>query len=125
MSRRQAALGRLVLVCVSVAAVAGATAAGRYWLALTVGIGAGGLLFLLGMAAGGGLGNARQFEKKPADVNARIGTCLAASGIASSALGYNPPFPLSFRIFYGVCLAVACVGALILSAKGLKDTPLK
>ena len=121
MPTRQAAWGRLALVFVAVAVVVGATWAGRYWLALTVGIGVGGLLFLLGMAAGGGLGNARRFEKKPADVNARIGTCLAAAGIASSAIGYDPPFPLSFRIFYGVCLAVACLGALILSGKGLKD----
>jgi hypothetical protein len=119
MSIRQVALGRLALVGVAVVVVVGATWAGHYWLALTVGIGVGVLLFLLGMATGGSLGNARKFEKKPADINARIGTCLAASGIASAAIGYNPPFPLSFRVFYGVCLGIACVGALILSAKAL------
>ena len=102
--------------------IAGATFAHWYWLALTVGIGVGGLLFLVGMATGGGLGNARRFEKKPADINARIGTCLAAAGIASAALGYDPPFPLPFRIFYSVCLAAGCVGALGLSGKALKDT---
>ena len=121
MLTRQVVWGRLALVCIAVAVIVVATWAGRYWLALTVGIGVGGLLFLLGMAAGGGLGNARRFEKKPADVNARIGTCLAASGIASSAIGYDPPFPLSFRIFYGVCMAIACLGALALAGKGLKD----
>lgn len=118
---RQTALGRLLLVGVCAALIAGATFTQHYWLALTVGIAVGGPLFLLGMAMGGGLGNARQFEKKPADVNARIGTCLAASGIASAALGYDPPFPLSFRVFYGVILVIGCLGALALSVKGLKD----
>lgn len=121
MTGRRMALGRLLLVCACVFAVAGAVLTHRYGLALAAGIGAGGLLFLLGMAAGGGLGNARKFEKKPADFSARIGTCLAAAGIASAALGYDPPFPLPFRVFYGVCLAVACLGALALSVKGLKE----
>lgn len=120
MDRRQVILGRLGLVCVCVLVVAGGALTHRYWLALTAGIVVGGLLFLLGMTAGGGLGNARKFEKKPADINARIGTCLAAAGIAAAAIGYDPPFPLPFRIFYGVCLAVACLGALGLSVKALK-----
>jgi hypothetical protein len=115
------ALGRLLLACVCVVVVVGATWTQHNWLALTAGIAVGGPLFLLGMASGGGLGNARQFGKKPADANARIGTCLAAAGIASAALGYDPPFPLPFRIFYGVCLAVGCLAALALSAQGLKD----
>jgi hypothetical protein len=115
------ALGRLLLACVCVVVVLGATWTQHNWLALTAGIAVGGPLFLLGMASGGGLGNARKFEKKPADANARIGTCLAAAGIASAALGYDPPFPLPFRIFYGVCLAVGCLAALALSAQGLKD----
>jgi len=115
------ALMRLLLVCACVLVIAGAVLTQRYWLALTAGMAVGGLLFLLGMAAGGGLGNARKFEKKPADVSARIGTCLAAAGIASAALGYDPPFPLPFRIFYGVCLAAGCLGALALSVKGLQS----
>ncbi len=121
MSQRQTAWARLGLAGVAALVVVGATWAHWYWLALTVGIGAGGLLFLLGMATGGGLGNARRFEKKPADINARIGTCLAAAGIASSALGHDPPFPLSFRIFYGVCLAAGCLGAIGLSASALRE----
>ncbi len=118
---RRTAWGRLGLVCACITVIAGATWAQRWGLALIAGIVVGGLLFLLGMAAGGGLGNARKFEKKPADVNARIGTLLAAAGIASAALGYDPPFPPPFRIFYGVCLALACLGALALSVKGLRD----
>ncbi|MGI4789202.1 MAG: hypothetical protein ACRYFS_10180 [Janthinobacterium lividum] len=121
MFSRRAAFGRLLLVCVTIAVVVGATVMQHHWLALTAGIAIGGPLFLLGMAAGGGLGNARKFEKKPADLNARIGTCLAASGIASASLGYDPPFPLPFRVFYGVCLGFACLAALILSVKALKE----
>ena len=120
MDRRQVAWGRLGLVCACVAVVAAGTLTHRYWLALTAGIVIGGLLFLFGMTAGGGLGNARKFEKKPADISARIGTCLAAAGIAAAAIGYDPPFPLPFRVFYGICLAVACLGALVLAVKALK-----
>ncbi len=123
MTVRRMALVRLLLVCACVFVVAGAVLTQRFGLALTAGIAVGGLLFLLGMAGGGGLGNARKFEKKPADVSARIGTCLAAAGVASAALGYDPPFPLPFRIFYGVCIVIGCLGALALSVKGLKDTP--
>ena len=121
MSRRQVTLGRLGLACACVLVIVGATLTGRYWLALTAGIVVGGLLFLVGMAAGGGLGSARKFEKKPADVSARIGTCLAAAGIAAAGIGYDPPFPLPFRIFYGACLVIACLGALVLAAGALKE----
>lgn len=121
MSQRQTAWGRLGLAGAAAIAIAGAAWAHWYWLALTVGMGVGGLLFLVGMATGGGLGNARRFEKKPADINARIGTCLAAAGIASAALGYDPPFPLPFRIFYGVCLALGCLGAVALSVNALRE----
>lgn len=95
--------------------IAGLTLAHQYGLALIIGIVVGSYFLLRGMAAGGSLGNARQFQKKPADVNARIGICLAAAGIASASLGHNPPFPPSFCIFYGVCLALALVGAGILA----------
>ena len=122
MSQRQTAWGRLGLVGAAAIVIAAATWAHGYWLALTVGIGVGGLLFLVGMATGGGLGNARRFEKKPADVNTRIGTCLAAAGIASAALGYDPPFPLPFRIFYGLCLTLGCLGALGLSVSALRNS---
>lgn len=123
MTGRRLAFLRLLLVCTCAATIVGAVLMQRYWLALTAGIAVGGLLFLVGMAAGGGLGSARKFEKKPADVSARIGTCLAAAGIASAAMGYDPPFPPPFRAFYGVCLALGCLGAFALSVKGLKDTP--
>ncbi len=120
---RRMALGRLLLVCACMVVIVGAVLTQRYGLALAAGIAVGGLLFVLGMAAGGGLGNARKFEKKPADVSARIGTCLAAAGIAAAGLGYDPPFPPPFRFFYGICLGIACLGALALSVKGLQDTP--
>lgn len=106
---------RFWVVLGTVLVIAGLTLAHQHGPALIVGIIVGAYFLLRGMAAGGSLGNARRFEKKPADVNARIGTCLAAAGIASASLGYNPPFPLSFRIFYGVCLVVASVGALVLA----------
>ena len=125
LSQRQTAWGRLGLAGAATLAIAGATWAHQNGLALAVGIGVGGLLFLLGMATGGGLGNARRFEKKPADINARIGTCLAAAGIAAAALGYDPPFPLPFRIFYSVCLAVGCLGAVGLSANSLRDDTMR
>lgn len=123
MTGRRTALLRLLLVCACAAVIVGAVLTQRFGVALTAGVAVGGLLFLAGMARGGGLGNARKFEKKPADMSARIGTCLAAAGIASAAMGYDPPFPPPFRASYGVCLAIACLGALALSVKGLKDTP--
>lgn len=123
MTPRRAALLRLGFVTIAALTVAGLTLAGWHAAALIVGIVSGAGLFLLGMATGGSLGNARQFGKAPADVSARIGICLAAAGIASSSLGHDPPFPAPFRVFYGVCLAVACVGALFLAVNALKDAP--
>ena len=123
MTSSRLALLRLLLVSASLAVIVGAALTHRYGLGLTVGVAVGGLLFLLGIAAGGGLGNARKFEKRPADISARIGTCLAAAGIAAAGLGYDPPFPPPFRDFYGICLGVACLGALALSVKGLQDAP--
>ena len=109
---------RFAAVLATLLAVAGLTLAHQFALALTLGIAVGLFLLLRGMAAGGNLGNARQFEKKPADVNARIGICLAATGIASSALG-NGHFPLPFHVFYGICLGLASLGAVFLAWKGL------
>ena len=109
---------RFGVTLATVLAVAGLTLAHQPALALTLGIAVGLSLLLRGMAAGGSLGNARQFEKKPADVNARIGICLAAAGIASASLGHDPPFPPSFRVFYTVCLVLASVGAVALAGKG-------
>ncbi len=110
---------RFAVVLATTLAVAGLTLARLPALALTLGIAVGLFLLLRGMAAGGSLGNARQFGKKPADVNARIGICLAATGIASSAIG-NEHFPLPFHVFYAVCLGLASVGAVFLAWKGMK-----
>ena len=112
---------RFWLVLAATLAVAGLTLAHLSALALTLGIAAGLIFFLRAMAAGGSLGNARQFEKKPADINARIGICLAAAGIASAALGHDPPFPLPFQVFYVACLVLASVGALALAWKGTRE----
>jgi len=112
---------RFWVVVVTVLAVIGLTLAHWNAYALTFGIAVGLWLLLRGMAAGGSLGNARQFEKKPADVGARIGICLAAAGIASASLGHDPPFPPSFRVFYGVCLGLASLVALVLAGKSIKD----
>ena len=121
MTPKQAAWGRLGLAGIAALTIALSTLAHWYWLALTAGTLLGGLLFFAGMAAGGALGNARRFEKKPADINTRIGTCLAAAGIAAAALGYDPPFPLPFRVFYGLCLTLGCLGAVGLSAWALRE----
>jgi len=110
-------VSRLVLVLVVVAAVAGLTLAHLNALALTVGLLAGLAFFLRGLAAGGGLGNARGFGQGPADVNARIGICLAAAGIASASVG-TEHFPTPFRVFYGLCLGLACVIAAFLAWRG-------
>jgi len=99
------------------------TLVGWYTAALGIGIAIGAVLFLLGMAAGGALGNARQVGKAPADINARIGVCLAAAGIASGALGREPPFPFSFRVFYAIILGIGLIGALTLAGWGMKTPP--
>ena len=104
------------LVLLAVLAVLGLTLARLPALALTVGIASGAWWLLRGMALGGGMGNARQFGRGPADSSTRIGVCLAAAGIASAALA-RELFPLPFRIFYGVCLALACLGAVWLAWK--------
>lgn len=106
---------RFGVALATVLAVAGLTLAHQSALSLTLGIAVGLPFLLRGMAAGGSLGNARQFGKKPADVNARIGICLAAAGIASASLGHQPSFPLPFRVFYIVCLVLASMGGLALA----------
>lgn len=112
---------RLYIVLGTVLGIAVLTAARQHGFALTTGIAVGLYFLLRGMAAGGGLGNARQFEKKPADINARIGICLAAMGIASASFGHEPAFPISFRVFYGICFAMATIGATALAVKGRQE----
>src|SRR3569833_3083349 len=108
----------LVIVCAAVSAVS--SLLHDYGVAFVTGIGAGATLFLYGMARGGAVGNTRDFQRRPADVSTRIGTALAAAGIGAEAIGV-PHYPLSFRIFYGVCIGVGCVGAIVLAA--LHRTP--
>ncbi len=104
------------IVLLAVLAVLGLTLARLPALALTVGLAFGVWWLLRGMALGGGIGNARQFRHGPADQSTRIGVCLAAAGIAAAALA-REQFPLPFRVFYGVCLGLACIGAVLLAWK--------
>ena len=108
---------RFGLVLLGIAAVLLPAAWHRDALGQGLGLAAGVLFFLYGTARGGALGNARGFERRPADVHSRLGVLLAAMGIALGALGHDPPFPLSFRAFYGVILTAAAVAALILAAR--------
>jgi len=104
------------LVLLAVLAVLGLTLARQSALALTVGMVSGAWWLLRGMALGGGMGNARQVGQSPADNSTRIGVCVAAAGIASAALA-REMFPLPFRVFYGICLGLACLGAVWLAWK--------
>ncbi|MEO7718819.1 MAG: hypothetical protein ABIY70_21685 [Capsulimonas sp.] len=72
-----------------------------------------------GMASGGSLGNARKFGDAPADQSTRIGVSLAAAGIAAASLGQSH-FPFPFRVFYGICLAVGCITAVVLAIRMAK-----
>ena len=120
--KNRAALLRLCIVTAAVCALAVLTCIHWNWLAVTIGILSGTAFLLLGMAAGGGIGNARGFGQGPADVSTRIGVCLAAAGIGSYALGHEPPFPPSFQVFYGVIMGLVSVIAVILAVKGVRDT---
>ena len=120
-AKNRAALLRLCIVIAVVPSLGVLTYVHWNWLAVTIGILSGTGFFLWGMASGGGIGNARGFGQGPADVSTRIGVCLAASGIASYGLGREPPFPLSFRVFYAVILALVGGIALILTVKGVRD----
>lgn len=120
-AKNRAALLRLCIVIAVVPALAVLTYVHWNWLAVTIGILSGTAFLLLGIAAGGGIGNARGFGQGPADVSTRIGVCLAAAGIGSFALGHDPPFPPPFRVFYGVIMGLVSVIALILAVKGMRD----
>ena len=120
-AKNRAALLRLCIVIAVVPALAVLTYVHWNWLAVTIGILSGTGFFLWGMASGGGIGNARGFGQGPADVSTRIGVCLAAAGIGSYALGHDPPFPLPFRVFYGIIMGLVSVIALILAVKGIRD----
>ncbi|MDQ2688521.1 MAG: hypothetical protein M3Y28_11720 [Armatimonadota bacterium] len=109
-------MARFALVLLAALAISGLTLAHWYWLALTVGVVAGAIFFLQGMAADGSVGNARHLGQGKADVSTRLGICLAAMGIASAAVG-NDHYPMSFRVFYGVCLVGAALLALFLAAR--------
>jgi len=121
-AKNRAALLRLCIVIAVVPALAVLTYVHWNWLAVTIGILSGTAFLLLGIAAGGGIGNARGFGQGPADVSTRIGVCLAAAGIGSFALGHDPPFPLPFRVFYGIIMGLVSVIALILAVKGMRNS---
>ena len=120
-AKNRAVLLRLCIVIAVVPSLGVLTYVHWNWLAVTIGILSGTAFLLLGIAAGGGIGNARGFGQGPADVSTRIGVCLAAAGIGSFALGHDPPFPLPFRVFYGIIMGLVSVIALILAVKGMRD----
>ena len=117
MPPRFSALLPLALTVGAALAIAGLTLGRLYAPALVVGTAVGAFFLLRGMANGGGLGNVRGVGKKPADVSTRIGVALAAAGIASASLGHDPPFPAPFRVFYGACLVIGCLGAVFLAVR--------
>jgi hypothetical protein len=108
---------RLILVILTVAAVIALTLSQRYALAMGIGIVVGAVMFLLGMAAGGGLGNARAFDRKPQDVGARIGVALAAMSIAVEGLRADGPYPAKFRLFCAICQGLGALIALVLAVR--------
>ncbi len=119
--KRRAALLRFIVVAAVMPSVAVLTWVHWNWLAVTLDILSGTAFFLWGMASGGSLGNARAFGQGPPDISTRIGVCLAASGLASYALGHDPPFPLPFRVFYGVIMAAVSIVALVLAGKVMRE----
>jgi len=109
-------MGRIALVSLSVVAIVCATLLHFYIAALIIGVASGVLLFFTGVVGNPGSQAPAKFGSRPGDVTTRIGISLAAAGIAAGALDPSRPFPTSSRSFYGFCLAVACLGALALSA---------
>src|SRR4051812_44181896 len=101
-----------IILCALV--IAGAACFQASALALTVGVIAGAVLLVSGMARGGSLGNARKFGQAPADQSTRIGVSLAAAGIAAASMGQSH-FPVSFRVFYGLCVIAGCLIAVVLA----------
>ena len=105
---------RQTVIVLCALAIVGAAFFQVYALALIVGVVAGAFLLITGMANGGSIGNARKVGQGPADHSTRIGVSLAAAGIAGSSLGQSH-FPVSFRVFYGVCLVAGCIIAVVLA----------
>jgi len=117
----------LLIVCAAALATVLLTIFHLYQAALGVGVVAGAFFFLRGVGKGGGPGNSAGIFQREQDIETRIGICLACGGIAAEAIGLHSDsvahmFPLSFRIFYGVCLGVAAIGAVGLAVKASKRT---
>ena len=110
-------MARVGIVSLSTVAVVCATLLHFYVAALIIGVASGLLFFFTGVVGNPGSRESGKFGSRPGDVTTRIGISLAAAGIAAGALDPSRPFPTSFRIFYGFCLAIACLGALILAAR--------
>lgn len=108
---------RIAFISVCVVAIVSAALMRYYIPALIIGIASGIVFFVIGFLSGQGLSAQEKFGQRPGDVTTRIGISLVAAGIAAAALDPARHFPDSFRVFYGVCLAVACIGALSLAAR--------
>ena len=116
-------MGLIALVSVSVVAIVSTTLLHFYVAALIVGTASGVMLFFAGVVGNPGSQTPAKFGSRPGDATTRIGISLAAAGIAAGALDPSHPFPASFRMFYGFCLAAACIGALVLSARSIRSKP--
>lgn len=121
---------RLLLVTLLAAVIAAAAILRQNALGLGIGVLAGAAFFLLALARGGGLMQARlpQFRKPgdpprpPADPDAGIGIALAAAGIATGAVA-NIHYPYGFRVFYAFCVGAGAGLAVFLAWRN-RDAPL-
>lgn len=110
---------RVIVVLVLGVLIAATALIGNFhFLGLIVGLLAGVVFLLIGIARGGGLPEASigmyGEKRRGGDPNTGIGTALAASGIACSVVG-DSHFPAPFRIFYGVCIGAGILIALYLA----------
>lgn len=108
---------RLVIVAAVATAVLALTKIHQDAYALTLGVVVGATLFLIGVARGARLGNAREISHKTPDVSARIGVALAAMGIAVEGIRFDSPYPAQFRAF---CVGCQVVGAIIAIALAVR-----
>lgn len=108
---------RLAIVIVVAIAVLALTWVHQDAVALAVGVAVGAVLFLIGVARGARLGNARGVTHKTPDVNARIGVALAAMGIAVEGIRLDSPYPGQFRAFCIGCQVVGAIIAVALAAR--------
>lgn len=108
----------IVVLILGIIIGAAALVVNYHFIGLIVGLVAGVVFIVIGLARGGGLPEASLGmygeKRKPGDPNTGIGTALAASGIACSVVS-DTNFPIQYRIFYGACIAAGILIALFLA----------